>query len=606
MKRYTFRNIILAVALISSIGYACKKSFLDIPPVGSLNPSIMANLQGVQGLLIGAYSTLDGYPGNGDGGWGGAISNWTFGSVAADDAYKGSTPDDQPDVVPLQKWTADPGNSYTAGKWSNSYYGIQRANDVLRILPLATDIGASDATGITAEARFIRGIHHFELKKVFGNVPFVGENVTGDTSLPSSVTNISGSGYVDIWPQIEEDFKFAMQNLPATQPQVGRANKWAAQAFLAKVYMFQKKYSDAKPLLDDLIANGTTSDGLKYNLINYYSNFNPGQNHKGDAEAVFTVQMTVNEGSGNAQNAGQGVANGNYGDLLNFPYNAGPGACCGFFNPSQSLANSYKTSANGLPLLDESYNSGNNVSDPSSPYTGTLDPRIDLVMGRKDIPYLDWGPHPGDAWIRDPANDGHFNPKKNVYALSQKGSLSGTESYWASTELTANNVNLIRFADVLLWAAEADLALGDGATALTLVNRVRTRAADPTGWVYKGGATYDASSGTYSPQTTPADNYKIGLYPAGAFDDPVYALKAIVFERRLELAMEGHRFFDLVRWGVADVVLNAYAAHEQTVVPIYVGAHFTKGKSELFPIPQSQIDALAGTGTAYLKQNPGY
>ena len=606
MKRIKVRHLIFGLLLASSIFYACKKTFLDVPPTGTLNPSIMANLQGVQGLLIGAYATLDGYPGNGSGGWGAAISNWTFGGIAADEAYKGSTPDDQPPIVPLENWTADASNSYVGDKWQNSYYGIQRANDVLRILPLATDISPTDATTITAEARFIRAIHHFELKKVFGNVPYIGENVTGDTSLPASVTNISGSGYVDIWPNIEADFKFAMDNLPPTQPQVGRINKWGAEAFLAKVYMFEGKYNDAKPLLDELITSGTTSDGLKYNLINYYSNFNPGQNHKGDAEGVFTVQMSVNEGSGNAQNAGLGVANGNYGDLLNFPYNDGPGACCGFYNPSQSLANSYKTDANGLPLLNETYNTGNNVSDPTTPYTGTLDPRIDLVIGRKGIPYLDWGPHPGDAWIRDPANDGHFNPKKNVYALSQKGSLSGTESYWASTELTANNVNLIRFADVLLWAAEADLKLGDPATALTLVNRVRSRAADPTGWVYAGGATYDGSKGTYSPQTTPAANYKIGLYPVGAFSDPVYAMKAIMFERKLELAMEGHRFFDLVRWGIADVVLNAYAAHEQTIVPVYVGAHFTKGKSELFPIPQSQIDALSSTGTPYLKQNPGY
>ncbi|MEO8413892.1 MAG: RagB/SusD family nutrient uptake outer membrane protein [Ginsengibacter sp.] len=606
MKRFKIRYVILFIAIVSGIGYSCKKNFLDVSPVGTLNPAIMANLPGVQGLLIGAYATLDGYPGNGDGGWGGAISNWSFGGVAADDAYKGSTPDDQPDVVPLEKWTANASNSYVAGKWRNSYYGIQRANDVLRILPLAKDIPAAQAEIITAEARFIRGIHHFELKKVFGNVPFVGENVTGDTSQPVSVTNISGAGFVNIWPQIEADFMFAMQKLPVTQPQVGRINKWGAEAFLAKVYMFQKKYAEAKPLLDELISSGITSDGLPYSLINYFSNFNPGQNHKGDAEGVFTVQMSVNEGSGNAQNAGLGVANGNYGDLLNFPYNAGPGACCGFYNPSQSLANAYKTNANGLPLLDESYNSGNNVSDPTTPYTGTLDPRIDFAIGRKGIPYLDWGPHPGDSWIRDPANDGHFNPKKNVYALSQKGKLSGTESYWASTELTANNVNLIRFADVLLWAAEADLQLGDPGTALTLVNRVRSRAADRTGWVYAGGATYDATKGTYSPQTTPAANYKIGLYPAGAFSDPVYALKAIMFERRLELSMEGHRFFDLVRWEVADVVLNAYAAHEKTVVPVYVGAQFTKGKNELFPIPQSQIDALAGTGTPYLKQNPGY
>ena len=606
MKRIKLRYLILSLLLLVCISYACKKEFLDIPPVGSLNPSIVANLQGVQGLLIGAYATLDGYPGNGDGGWGGAISNWTFGSIAADDAYKGSTTDDQGDIIPLETWTTNPSNGYTAGKWTNCYYGVQRANDVLRILPLAKDIPTDQVAQITAEARFIRGFQQFELKKVFGNVPYIAETVTGDTSAPASVSNISGSGYVDIWPDIEADFKFAMENLPETQPQVGRINKWGAEAFLAKVYMFQKKYTDAKPLLDELISSGTTSDGLKYDLINYSSNFNPAQNHKGDAEAVFNVQMSVNEGSGNAQNNNQGVANGNYGDLLNFPYNAGPGACCGFFNPSQSLANAYKTDANGLPLLDESYNSGGNVNTSTGPYTGNLDSRIDWAIGRKGIPYLDWGPHPGDAWIRDPANDGHFNAKKNVYAKSQQGSLSSTESYWAATELTANNVNIIRFADVLLWAAEADLATGDPATALTLVNRVRARAADPKGWVYAGGAAYSPSSGTYSPQTTPAAKYKVGLYPAGAFADPVYAMKAIIFERRLELSMEGQRFFDLVRWGIAAPVLNAFVAHEQSVIPYLNGAKFTAGKSEYFPIPQSQIDAVNASGTVYLKQNPGY
>ena len=606
MKQLKYKYYLLGFSLLVLMSLGCKRNFLEVPPIGTLDPSIMANQKGVQGLLIGAYATLDGYPGNGDGGWGGAISNWSFGSVAADDAYKGSTPDDQGDVVPIETWTTNPSNGYTSGKWTNSYYGIQRANDVLRILPLAKDITAQEANTITAEARFIRGFHHLELKKVFGNVPYISENITGDTSSPAAVTNIAGSGYVNIWPQIEADFKFAMENLPATQTQVGRINKWGAEAFLAKVYMFQGNYTGAKPLLDELISSGTTSDGLKYDLINYGSNFNPAQNHKGDAEAVFTVQMSVNDGSGNAQANNQGVANGNYGDLLNFPYNDGPGACCGFFNPSQSLANAYKTDANGLPYLDESYNSGKNVSDPTSPYTGTLDARIDWAVGRKGIPYLDWGPHPGDAWIRDPANNGHFNAKKNVYSKSQKGSLSSTESYWASTELTANNVNIIRFADVLLWAAEAHLKTGDPATAVTLVNRVRARAADPKGWVYVGGATYSGATSTYAPQTTPADNYKVGLYPASAFADANLGMKAIIFERRLELSMEGQRFFDLVRWGIAADVLNKYAAHEQTIVPVYIGAHFTAGKSEYFPIPQSQIDALSATGTPYLKQNPGY
>jgi hypothetical protein len=585
--------------------YACNKNYLTVAPVGTLNPEILANEKGVQGLLVGAYSILDGQGGN-NGGWGSAISNWVYGSIAADEAYKGSTPDDQPDIVPIELWSANASNSYPSQKWDVNYDGIQRANQVLRVMKLAKDIPSGELAGIEGEARFLRGFYHFELKKVFNNVPYVDESVS-DTSSQAAVSNVDASGqYVNIWPQIEADFSFAVANLPETQPQVGRANKWAAQAFLAKVYMFQGKYDDAKPLLEDLIANGKTSDGLKYDLINFGSNFNPSQNHKNDAEAVFSVQMAVNDGSGDAQNAGLGISNGNYGEALNFPYGAGPGACCGFFNPSQDLANAYKTdAATGLPLLD-TYNSGNRVSDPTAPYTGTLDPRIDWTIGRKGIPYLDWGPHPGDSWIRDPVYDGHFNPKKNVYAKSQQGSLSSTEAFWAAVELVANNVNVIRFSDILLLAAECQVksASPDLNKALTYVNRVRQRAADPNGWVYAGAATYSAASATYSDHTTPAANYKIGSYPS--FPDADYAMKAIAFERRLELGMEGQRFFDLVRWGTAGTVLNAYAAYSGTLVPQYVGVTFTPGKTEYCPIPQDQIDILRSSGTQYLKQNPGY
>jgi hypothetical protein len=168
-------------------------------------------------------------------------------------------------------------------------------------------------------------------------------------------------------------------------------------------------------------------------------------------------------------------------------YTGGPGACCGFYNPSQDLANAFKTDANGLPLLDESYTSGLQVSDQyGTPYTGTLDPRIDWTMGRPGIPYLDWGLHPGEAWIRNPVNDGVLSPIKNVYAAAQKDSHTDVGSaYWGPTELVANNVNIIRFADVLLWAAECAADAGDLGAAMGYVNQVRSRAMAPAGWVYK-------------------------------------------------------------------------------------------------------------------------
>jgi hypothetical protein len=257
-------------------------------------------------------------------------------------------------------------------------------------------------------------------------------------------------------------------------------------------------------------------------------------------------------------------------------------------------------------LLDDSWKTGLHVSDPTTPYAGTLDPRIDWVMGRKGVPYLDWGPHPGDAWIRNPGADGHFSPKKDVYASAQKGTYTDVGSaYWGPTELTANNVDLIRYSDVLLWAAECAAQANDLPTAMGYVNQVRSRMTDKTGWVSKTSTTYDAANAIYTDAVAnPADNYKIGLY--ASFPDQPTALYAIQFERRLELAMEGHRFFDLVRWGTANAVLNDYYNRYRAIMPLKKNGKWTPNKNEYFPIPQSEIDNLNSDGKKRLTQNVGY
>jgi len=589
MKKLNIKVIVPLAVLLVCMVYACQKDILNRPIQRSLNPSIVANKTGVESLLIGTYSLLDGVGGRG-GGINAAGSNWLFGSVTAGDAYKGSEPSDGGnDALPVGNFTEATSNPYTTSKYTLCFDGVARANDVLRTLALAKDIGADDVKRITGEAKFLRAYYYMELKKMYNMIPYVDETAT-NYNLPNDK---------DIWPNIEADLQAGIDNIPVTQAQKGRANKWVAVAYLAKAKMFQHKFAEAKALFDNLIPNGIKGDGNKFALNdNFQRNFSPQAAQKNSPESVFAAQASVNDNSGGN--------NGNTGDELNFPYTGGPGACCGWFNPSQSLANSFKTDANGLPLFT-SFNTGKLVSGKTDPYTGTVDPRIDITMGRPNVPYLDWG-NPPAAWIRDPTN-GVFNPRKNVYSSAEKGTNSSTENYWAANEVTSNNVNLMRWSDVLLMAAEAEVEVGDVSKALTYVNLVRNRAAGSSWWVYKNSP-YDPSKSQYTVQTDPADNYLIKPYPIGAFADKNYARTAIHFERKLELAMEGQRFFDLQRWdqgtgSMADEI-NAFFAYDININLQLKGGHFTKGKNEYFPIPQSEIDLSASTGAGVLKQNPGY
>lgn len=587
MKKNQLKLIIPLCALLICAIYACqKKGLLDKPALGKIDPVLLANKAGVESLLIGAYSELDGYGGAGAG-QSAAPSNWLFGSMAGGDAYKGSDPSDGAiDFMPVTNSTESSTNNSINSKYLSLYDGVQRSNDVLRGIPNAKDLTPDDIKRITGEARFLRGYYYFELRRNFFMVPYVDETTT-DFNQPNDK---------DIYPQILADFKFAVDNLPETQLQRGRANKYAAMAYQAKVLMAQAKYAEALPILTTLISSGKTAGGIKYGLNDVYqSNFTPQAGLKNSQESVFAVQASVNDGSiGN---------NSNQGDNLNFPNSAGPGGCCGFFNPSQWLANSYKTdAATGLPLLDN-FNSGDRVTGVD--YTGTLDPRIDVSIGRPGIPYLDWGPHPGNKWIRDQGSDGLFSPRKNVYSQGEKGSNTSTENTWTAAQSTANNVNLIRFADILLWTAECQVEANNLSAAMDLVNQVRARAAKPIGWAYLNSA-YDISKATYAINATPAAKYKVGLYTS--FADQAYARKAVRFERKLELAMEGHRWFDLQRWGsaVQAAELNAYFASDKKYNPTLNTAVFTPNQDEYRPLPQEQIDIANSAGPIKLKQNPGY
>ena len=579
------RNRILIFLMVFTgmgIFLSCKKTFLEHNPLGALDENILANKQGVEGLLIGAYSLLDGYGAGGN--WDASGSNWVYGSVVGGDAHKGSDAGDQADIVPMEKYNAAATNGYFNDKWKTVYEGVARCNNTLRILANAKDVSPEDVKRITAEARFLRGHYHMEARKMWGNVPYVDEKNT-TLKLPNDK---------DILPNIEADLQFAYDNLAAKMNEKGRVNKWAAGAYLAKVKLFKKDYAGAKPILEAVIAEGTTASGVKYALNSkFHDSFDA--DTKNSSEAVFSIQYSVNDGANGD--------NGGWGDVLNFPYTGGPGGCCGFFQPTQDLVNSYQTDAvTGLPIsVDNNYPSGGyNVirtvkndeglksSDPFTPETGSLDPRLDWTVGRRGIPYLDWGPHPGQAWIRDQAYSGPYAPIKNTYKKSQEGVLTD-KSFWTSG-VTANNHTLIRFADVILMAAEVEVEVGTLAKATDYVNQIRQRASNPGGFVKKADGTIAA-------------NYKIGLYPV--FADQTAARKIVHFERKLELAMEGVRFFDLVRWGEAQATLQAYVNYESSLRTFLKGVTF-KPTAIYFPIPQTQIDQSSSGGTPTLKQNPGY
>jgi starch-binding outer membrane protein, SusD/RagB family len=570
MKFHSLKYLLLLPVFILG---SCSEDFLDKQPYGTVTEELLSSsVKGSETLLIAAYSSLDGFAGWDNGTpWGSAASNWTYGSIAGGDAYKGSEANDQPDITPIERHDMNANNPYLEAKWRTLYDGIFRANKAINAFNALASVDANVKAQRIAEARFLRGFYHFEAKRMWGNVPYIDETV-----IEYRVKNDR-----DIWPDVEADLQAAIDVLPTTQAEVGRATKGAAQALLGKALIIQGKYAAAKTQFDAVIASGVYSLTPKY-----HDNFNAVT--RNNSEGVLVVQQAVNEGSDGD--------NGNIGDVLNYTHGGGPGGCCGFHQPSQDLVNCFKTDGNGLPLLD-TYNDsditndqGVAANDPFTPYNGQLDPRLDWTVGRRGIPYLDWGLHPGVSWIRAQAYGGPYSPKKLVYYKGQEGNLTSASGW--TKGYTANNVKLIRYADVLLMAAECEVEIGSLEKARDYVNQIRTRAANPAGFVKNDDGTVAA-------------NYVIGLYNT-AWTDKDLARKAVRFERRLEFGTEGNRFFDLVRWGVAAQVKNAYFATESTKRTYLSGAQFKAGINEVFPIPRKAITLSALDGVETLTQNNGY
>jgi hypothetical protein len=558
--------------------YSCKDSFLDVPVTGQLDKNILGGRLGLDGALLAVYSQV-----NGRGNRMASPSNWVWGSIRGADANKGTDPGDYSTINPVQRYAALPTGDVINDKWSGNFEGVARANSTLRLLQTASaDVSDDFKTGIEAQAKFLRAHFYFELARGYGKVPYVDENI----DYGSGIEDVKND--TDVLPNVVTDMQFAIDHLPETQAEVGRVNSWAAKAYLGKIYMWMKDYAKAKPLFDDVIANGKTSNGKKYALVPKFQDVFKASNDNNE-ESIWAYQSAANTGS---------VNNANPEFDLNWPYNTGPdgpGNCCSFFQPTFESANWFRTSG-GLPLIDGSYNSGANQvvndmglesGDAFTPDAGPLDPRIDHTIGRRGLPYLDWMDFPGKAWIRNQPNAGPYQTKKFVYYKADKGSLQDNSSW--TPGYTAINFPIIRLADVILMAAECEIEVGSPAKARDYVNMIRARA---------------ANSFLKRADGSNAANYVIAQYSDAWAKDDVTRSK-VRFERQLELHSEGHRFYDLVRWGVAASVLNKFLAYEAPKYGLGAlnGASFDAGVDELLPIPQSQIDLL---GSDILKQNPGY
>lgn len=566
------KYIILSVLICSSV--ACKRDFLTLQPQGELTEEQLMTQDGVEGLLVGTYSLLNGNVNGTYGNYGAAPSQWLFGEVASDNAHKGSSVGDQPPMNAIEQHAPTSTNDNLSNIWDRCFEGIQRANTTIKVLnnlqngQTSGKFNDARAKEIQGEARLLRAHYYFFLVRVFKVVPYITEASNG-----AFVANDK-----DIYPNIVEDLTYAVANLTTAKPrgQKGRVDKYAAQAYLGKVLLYQKKYAEAYAQLNAVILAKPDITTLPYS-----DNFDITKEN--GPEAIMAVEHSVGTD-------GTGGDNGNVGDILNFPYGNTPINCCGFFQPTIDLANAFKVNAAGLPLLDGSYRDNPYKSDFG--LTGTakanyvvdktlaLDPRIESTLGRRGIPYRDWGLMAGDTWIRDASNGGPFLPIKNTIEASQiaSGTAPGT------TNVTGLNVNLIRLGDIYLMAAECAVETGDLPRALILVNAVRARAAKITPQQVNGAA---------------AAAYKVSPY--ASFPDAAYARTAVRFERRLELAMEGHRFFDLVRWGIAKQTLESYFAFEGGYFNYLKGLTF-ETRDDYFPLPQDQIDRSKGT----LKQSPGY
>ncbi|KRD57827.1 glycan metabolism protein RagB [Flavobacterium sp. Root935] len=560
---------ILYIAGFAVMGFLASCSdFLENDPRGVLSEEDIVTPQSVEGFMNAAYAQL------GNDHYDSPYSLWPFGNVRSDDAYKGGSGTN--DIQDFHFFEVSNNIRPDFGEldsfWYISYVGVSRANKALKALEQLSEADYPLKKTRMAEMRFLRGHFYFMLKIMFRDVPYITEDIPVEDYKTISNKALSNE---ELWNKIAEDFQAAADNLPETQPQVGRATKKAAYAYLAKTRLYQAYTQDEtfkvtginQQHLQEVIAATDNVIGKASLEPDFANNFLPGTYENGP-ESIFSIQFSDNDGTLYGRL--------NFSDVLSTPQGLG---CCDFHKPSQNLVNAFKTGVNGLPEFD-TYNDQD--FDYKNIDANTVDPRLYHTVAMPGLPYK-YDPEflYVEAWVRSPGTYGYFASLKENVAPSCSCVVNIDPFYGNS-----KNRIQIRYADVVLMRAEALIELGRQSEALPLINEIRERAAQSTG------------------RLPYVNNFKINTYVDGSNCNWTqdFARKALRWERRLELAMEGSRFFDLVRWGITDQVMNDFYAKEKTKRTYYQDAFFDAHKEEYCPIPLKQINFSQGL----YKQNPGY
>jgi hypothetical protein len=585
MRRYFS---VLSVILISGsllMVCSCSEEFLTKEPPGVAAGSVMKSPDGIESILTGTYAAI-----KGTGRFGGAMgTDWTYGSVTSDDCYKGTSAGDSSPLGLIERYEYYAGDPYMQERWRDCYEGVARANSTIEYLARAqagkTPLPDPRAVQVEAEAKFLRAWFHFQANKVFEKIPYIKTVAELAPLLPEEVPN-SDPG----WDGIEEDLQFAIDNLPANFPgEPGRADKYAAEAVKAQAYMYQKEFSQAKSLLDDIINNG----GFKL-AGNFYDNYD--MTHENNGESIFEIQASTTSTS--------------YSSVLISGvvfHQKGPASCggWGFFQPSECLFEAFQVALDGLPVLEIedreplANDMGLGSGEEFVPTDHLLDPRVDWTIARRGIDFLGWGIHPGNDWIREQNNGGPYMTKKYMHFKSEQNLNNNGPGF-----NNGKNYRLYRLTNILLWRAEVAVEENDLELARSLVNQIRNRAKNSTPVMGLCTSYIKLGTNPVVDWTKPAANYKVEPYPSGhpAFSSQTEARKAVRMEIRLEFATEGHRFFDLRRWNIDDVVLNDFINRDQTFRTTMQGSIYNPEEDDYWPLPKDQIQLQKRV----LQQDPSY